>query len=501
MKKKIVVALTIFSLLFCLLGVYIIVTIEKATSTLDTLIKLHQVEILRESLLIRIKRVQTDLSLKNTRYARGIYTVVGDVRSMGKISNECFRCHHSEFIVNKLTDMRDQIEKYKDAISRVLTIKANIDRLEAEEDNAINIGEELVTKVSDMIEITSKKLEEKTTARLKDIREIKIILFTLIAMSPLVVIFLGYLFIRAFAKPITTLLNATRSLKGGNLDYRIEGLTDEFGEVADSFNDMAYSLREQMRNMQRAEQMTVVGEMAASLAHELKNLLTGLKIALQVLLENKSLSDSETEIAKTTFSQIKRVEFLIKDVLDFARPKEPEYKITDLNELIDKTVAFIEAFSSQTNNKGAIKVEKSLSPDIPDILVDPMQMQQVIMNLVLNSCDAMPDGGTLKIGTALVDSSVSITVSDTGSGITPRDLDRIFKPFFTTKAKGTGLGLAISKGIVDRHAGHLTIDSNAGEGAIATVTLPLTHGAPDQNNTRDNDRNGAAKLIETARSD
>jgi nitrogen fixation/metabolism regulation signal transduction histidine kinase len=215
MKKKIVIGLAVFSLLFFLVGVYIIVTVEKATSTLDTLIKLHQVEILRESLLIRIKRVQTDLSLKNTRYARGIYTVVSDVRNMSKISDECFRCHHSAFIEGKLTDMRNQIEKYKDAISRVMTIHANINRLEAEEDSALNIGEELVTKVGDMIDLTSKRLEEKTTVRLRDIRKIKVVLFTLIALSPLVVIFLGVIFIRSFTKPVGVLLNATRSLKAG----------------------------------------------------------------------------------------------------------------------------------------------------------------------------------------------------------------------------------------------------------------------------------------------
>lgn len=495
MKKKIIIGLAVFSLLFFLVGVYIIVTIEKATSTLDTLIKLHQVEILRESLLIRIKRVQTDLSLKNTRYARGIYTVVSDVRNMSKISDECFRCHHSAFIEDKLTDIRNQIEKYKDGISRVLTIHANISRLEAEEDNALNIGEELVTKVGDMIELTSRRLEEKTAVRLRDIRKIKFILFTLIALSPLVVIFLGVIFIRSLTKPVGVLLKATRSLKAGNLDYRIEGLTDEFGEVADSFNDMAYSLREQMHNMQRAEQMTVVGEMAASLAHELKNLITGLKIALQVLLGNKDLSESDTEISEATFSQIKRVEFLIKDMLDFARPKEPEYKITDINALVEQTVSFIEAFSLQTNNKGAVRVEKSFSSDVPKVLVDPVQMQQVIMNLVLNSCDAMPDGGTLKIGTALAGPSVAITVSDTGYGITSKDLEKIFKPFFTTKVKGTGLGLAISKGIVDRHAGGLVIDSKAGAGTTAVITLPLTQAVFDQNNNA-----GKSKLIETGKS-
>ena len=144
MKKKIVIGLTVFSIALFLVGIYIIATIQNATSTLDTLIKLHQVEILRENLLIRIKRVQNDLNLKHTRYARGVYTVVADVRNMESVSNECFKCHHAPYVVDRLTDMKNHIERYKDAISRVLTIKANIKRLETEEDNAIMIGEELV---------------------------------------------------------------------------------------------------------------------------------------------------------------------------------------------------------------------------------------------------------------------------------------------------------------------------------------------------------------------
>lgn len=499
MKKKIIFGLSVFSIFLFIVGIYIIFTIEKATSTLDTLIKLHQVEILRESLLIRIKRVQTDLSLKNTRYARGIYTVVTDVRSMSTISNECFRCHHSAFIEEKLMDMRNQIEKYKDAISRVLTIKANINRLEAEEDNAIKTGEELVTKVSDMIDITSKKLEEKTAARLKDIRKIKIILFSLVAIGPVIITFMGAIFIKGVTGPVGTLLNATRSLKTGNLDYRISGLTDEFGEVAASFNEMAESLREQMYKMQRAEQMTVVGEMAASLAHELKNLLTGLKIALEVLIENKNLSEGEIEIAKTTFSQIKRVEVLVKDVLDFARPKELDYKSTDFNELLEKTVSFIEAFSPKGNQTTPITVKKSLSPGLPRILVDPTQIQQVVMNLVLNSCEAMNDGGTLHISTWVAGSHLITTVSDTGGGINSEHLKKVFKPFFTTKAKGTGLGLSISKGIIERHRGSLEMHSMPGEGTTATITLPLTQATAEQQNNTRNDQNPDQELNESGR--
>jgi signal transduction histidine kinase len=304
------------------------------------------------------------------------------------------------------------------------------------------------------------------------------ILFMLVPIGPLLALVLSLVFVRDIARPVRALLDATRSLKAGNLEYRIGGLKDEFGEVAASFNDMANSLNEQMQKMQRAEQMTVVGEMAASIAHELRNPLTGIKIALTMLMENKNLTEAENEIAQASFSQIKRMESLIKEVLDFARPKEPEYRITDVNDVVDKTVSFIEAVSSQSsksNGEAAVRVVKSLSPDVPAIMADPMQIQQAVMNVVLNAYDAMPEGGTLSIETLLENSSVAVTISDTGVGIEQKNLNKIFKPFFTTKAKGTGLGLAIIKGIVERHGGDIRLTSKTGEGTSVTITLPVSH--------------------------
>ena len=474
MKKKIIIGMTIFSLIFLIGGIYIVINIEHATSTLNNLIKLHQIEIVREHLLLQIKRVQSDLYLKNTRFARGVDTIMLNVKNMTDMSNICFTCHHSEALTRELTEVKNQIEQYKEALSRVLTIRADSPRLAAEEDNAFAIGEDLITKVNNLIRFSNMRLEEKTQVSLKKIAHTKTILFILIPLGPLLAMGLSLIFVRGISRPVNAILEATRSLRGGNLGYQIEGLQDEFGEVAESFNEMARSLDEQMHKMQRAEQMTIVGEMAASIAHELKNPLTGIKLALSMLLENKNLSEIENEIAQSSFSQNKRMESLIKEVLDFARPKEPEYTVTDINDVIEKTVSFIEAVSSQSNGGASVKVVKRLSHDIPEIMVDPMQMQQAVMNIVLNAYDAMPDGGTLSIVTAMENSSVAVTISDTGAGIEEKYLEKIFKPFFTTKAKGTGLGLAIIKGIVERHGGNIRLASEAGKGTSVSITLPIT---------------------------
>ncbi len=476
MKKRIFIGMTVFSLLFLLGGIFLIINIEKTTSTLNNLIKLHQVEIIREHLLIQIKRVQSDLYLKNTRYARGIDTVMTNVANMTAISNMCFKCHHSEPVMKNLVSLRNEIESYKEALSRVITMRANSGRLEGEENAAFAIGEDLIKRVNNIINFSQLRLEEETATSMKKIAHTKMILFTLVPLGPLLAIGLAFVFIKGITRPLGSILEATRSLKAGNLDYRISGLKDEFGEVASSFNDMARSLNEQMHNMQRAEQMSIVGEMAASIAHEIKNPLTGIKIALNMLLENKNLSESESEITRASFSQIKRVESLIKDVLDFARPKEPQYSLTDVNAIVDKTVSFIAAVSSQSNGGANVRVEKSLAGDIPELCIDPMQIQQAIMNIVLNAYDAMPGGGTLTVESTLRDASVIVTVSDTGNGIDRETMKKVFKPFFTTKVKGTGLGLAIIKGIVERHGGSIDIRSEVASGTSVAIALPVERG-------------------------
>jgi len=170
--------------------------------------------------------------------------------------------------------------------------------------------------------------------------------------------------------------------------------------------------------------------------------------------------------------QIKRMESLIKEILDFARPKDPEYRLSNVNDVVEKTVSFIRAVSTQSLKNGSVEIEQSLAVDIPEIMVDPMQLQQAVMNIVLNAYDAMPDGGTLGIGTSIYDSSVLITISDSGTGMDDKKLEKLFKPFFTTKAKGTGLGMSITKGIVERHGGHIQVESKVGKGTTFTIALP-----------------------------
>jgi signal transduction histidine kinase len=479
MRKKILVGLGVLSLLFLLTGAYIIATVERATSRLDQLVRLHQVEILREHLLLQIKRVQSDLAWSGTRYATGVDTIVSHGVQMGKVVDRCFQCHHLPEVTEGLVDLKSQTEQYEDFLSHVLTLDANRVRREAEKDEAIRRGRELIAKVNGIIALTSSNLESNTQAVFRQIAITKTMLFLLIATGPLILMTLGFLFIRALTNPMNILLTATRRLKGGALDHRVEGLKDEFGELAISFNEMADSLKEQMEKMRRTEQMVVVGELAAGLGHEVKNPLAGIKAAVNLLSEELTLNKEDRDLFSRIVEQVGRLEALMKGFLNFAKPPKPQWERVNINDVLETTIEFyLVSHRPASRGSDGIEVQKEMGEGLPRTMADPVQLQQVFLNLFLNAGDAMPNGGTLAVRTlydAAAD-SIRIDIKDTGAGIDPEILGRIFSPFLTTKSKGTGLGLAICKQMVEQHGGSIGAENGPAGGALFRIVLPIMRG-------------------------
>ena len=477
MKKKIVAGLLLYSAIFLAGGIYIVVAIESGTSRLDTLIRLHQVEILREHYLIQIKRVQADIALRNTRHPIQMDTVVRDVVNMGRVVNACFDCHHQPEVAARLQELKGDTEAYEDALSRVLTLRANAARREEEEDNAFRKGEALSSKVRDMIAMTSGKLGDMTERSLAEIERTKYVLYVLLAASPLLAGVLAFAFVREFTGSVNTLLDATRKLKGGELDHRVAAQKDEFGELASAFNEMAGSLQEQMRKMQRTEQMVVAAELAAGLAHEIKNPLAGIKVAMNVLSGEATLSDEDRGVLEKVVGEVSRVEALMKSFLNFTKPPKPQLAPIQVNSLLNTTLAlYLRRHSlSPPGEPERIEIVKDFRP-LPATKADPMQLQQVVLNIVLNAIHAMPAGGTLTIRTSHEEAPgfIRIEISDTGKGIKPELIDNIFQPFFTTKAKGTGLGLAISRQLVEQNGGSIGAANNPAGGSTFTIRLPVT---------------------------
>ncbi|MEJ2314864.1 MAG: ATP-binding protein [Nitrospirota bacterium] len=451
MKKKIIIGFTMLGIIFMLGGVYIVVAIERGTSTLDKLIMLHQVEILREHLLIQVKRVESDLSLRNTRHARGADVIMADVRNMGVVADQCFKCHHRGEVREQLVALKGSIDNYRAAVSRVLTIEANSDRQQLEEDRAYETGEELIKRISSMIAFTTMRLDERTNSSLSQISSAKSLLYAFMVSQVFIAIALAYLFIRSVTKPAASLLEATRRLKGGDLDFRVEGLRDEFGEVASSFNEM-------------------------SRAHEIKNPLAGIKVSIEVLSEDSSLSEDDRSVMSGVIKEIRRIEVLIKGLLEFARPSKPQFRFVNVASVLDNAIKFSLKPRSSNGSANGIKIVKEYDESLPEIVADPIQMQQVFMNLFLNASAAMPDGGSLTVRAAsdYENGTLEVVVSDTGKGISEKDMVKIFEPFFTTRSKGTGLGLAVSKQLIEQHGGTIAAETNAAGGATFRVVLPAS---------------------------
>ncbi|HUI66965.1 MAG TPA: ATP-binding protein [Nitrospirota bacterium] len=479
MKKKIIIGLSIFSLVFLVSSVYTIATIEHATTKMDNLIRLHQVEILREHLLIQFKRAQSDLYLQNTPYARSVDTIVTDVKTMSDVVNSCFNCHHTEQVANRLKNLRDKIEDYKIDLSRALTLRANAERLRTEENHAFQVGTELIDELDNITKMANLKLEEHTQATFQEITRTKTMLYLLIMVVPIAAIGLSVLFIQGFTGPVHKLLTATRQLKKGDLSYQIEGLRDEFGEVAASFNEMAKALRDDSLRMQWAEQLVVLGEMAGGLAHEIKNPLAGIKASMEVLSMDATLTEENRDVLLKGVEQIKRIEVLLKSLLNFARPPKPNFIAVDVNSVIDTTIGLaLQHPQFAARDSKSITVVKDYGRDLPKTMADPQQLQQVFLNLLLNAADAMPDGGMVTVETSRPEPGVSlhIQIVDTGDGIDEAVVDKIFQPFFTTKPHGTGLGLAITKRLIEQHGGSISVKNNHAKGVAFMIMLPVRDG-------------------------
>ncbi len=210
----------------------------------------------------------------------------------------------------------------------------------------------------------------------------------------------------------------------------------------------------------------------------IRNPLGGIKAAMQVLSAEGHFPESDRRVLQSVLREVVHVESLMTQFLSFARPAKPQLVELNVNDAVEMTLAFYTMSRTQPPDRPAqVRIVTDLRP-VPDTRADPVQLQQVLLNLILNAVDAMPAGGRLEVRTALGDRPdfVDIAVSDTGRGISQEHAGRLFQPFFTTKPKGTGLGLATSKQLIEQHGGSISVATNPGGGTTFRVHLPLPGG-------------------------
>jgi len=332
----------------------------------------------------------------------------------------------------------------------------------------------------------------------------RMIIYT--ACGLLLIALLSWFFVwQIVGRPVKALEQGTERLAAGDLGYQIDVRSkDEIGELAHSFNALSSQLKaernenlawtrtleqrvgQKTRELKRAhehalhtEKMASIGKMAAVLAHEINNPLSGILTYAKLLrkwLDHEDGGNSRrTEIRDSLdliASESRRCGDLVKNLLTFSRTTPMNLQATDLNKVIHRSLRLVQ----HQLDLASIQVQPELDPDLPPVLCDGAQIEQVLLALMMNAIDAMPQGGNLWLVTKINrdEGSVRIVVRDDGSGIPPEILPRLFEPFLTTKetGRGVGLGLAISRSILERHNGNIEVQSEVGRGTTFTVTLP-----------------------------
>ncbi len=300
-----------------------------------------------------------------------------------------------------------------------------------------------------------------------------------VALVALVTILLTFILATPVSRVITrplkelqALADTSRQVAEGDLNARAPVTAGgEVGLLAESFNDMLDTLQATQKQLLQSEKLASLGQLSAGIAHELNNPLATVLLLSDLLRKENTLTEETRKDVEIIVSETKRCQGIVSSLLDFARQHQVDAQEIDLNQLIRQVV---ETESRHARYEG-VKVILELDPDLPQIQADPDQIQAVIINLVSNAVDAMPDGGYITIRTWQESAGqIILEIQDEGRGISSEDQAKLFTPFYTTKpvGEGTGLGLSIVYGIVKMHRGKINLRSQPGEGTVFTVKLP-----------------------------
>ena len=254
---------------------------------------------------------------------------------------------------------------------------------------------------------------------------------------------------------------------------------DEIGDLGRDFNDMVAQLkasREEIHllhqtQMSRAEHFATLGELAAGLAHEIRNPLAGIAGVIEIVGRDLPPGSPARSVIKDAKEEALQINRILTDLLETARPKPPQFQVKDIGATVEHAVLF----ARQQAITKRITIELNNDEEIPAVDHDPHQINQVLLNLLLNAIQAMDKPGTIYVTLRRDKDAALITVADQGKGIAPETLPNIFRPFFTTKGHGTGLGLSLARRIVESHRGTISVRSEVGKGTQFVIRLPIAH--------------------------
>jgi len=280
-------------------------------------------------------------------------------------------------------------------------------------------------------------------------------------------------------RPLAELQEKIARLREGDLNVSasFSSRNDEIGDLGRNFNAMVQQLRETQEEirrlhqtqMSRAEHLATLGELAAGLAHEIRNPLAGIAGVIEVIGRDLPANSPGAQVWGDVKGEMQRVQKILNELLNYARPKPPHFAASDLCATVEHAVHL----AQQHVVSKPITIAFQCGPTLPPVEHDSTQIEQVLVNLLLNAIQAMDGQGRVDVQLASTNGAVQVRVRDTGRGIAAEQLPNIFRPFFTTKGQGTGLGLSLAKRIVEAHGGQIEVKSVLKQGTEFSITLPL----------------------------
>ncbi|MDD5772079.1 MAG: ATP-binding protein [bacterium] len=302
------------------------------------------------------------------------------------------------------------------------------------------------------------------------LKKIQLVFIFLLFIVPLVGFILGKIISEVISKPIIKLQKGMEIIGKGNLDHKV-GTTaqDEIGQLSRSFDRMTEKLKDSQERLIRSEKLAVAGKLSSSIAHDIRNPLSTIKVVVYKLKmftickQNPEIMEKLSEISY----EIDVSNKVINNFLEFTRIKKPVLLRENINPIIKEALS---GFQLSRN----IELALELQDDLPDTLLDKVQIREVFYNLIKNALEAMEKGGSLKISTVLKGGFIEIFFNDTGCGIPEENTGKIFEPLFSTKANGNGLGLFISASFIEGHRGKIKVESEAGKGTTFIIKLPFS---------------------------
>ncbi len=403
-----------------------------------------------------------------------------------------FTRHLSEAEKTALTDeeqvliraVQDHFAVYRDQVTRRLQPLGLTDLLAsqaAEREKLIRLARSVAEPCRELILLNERLLAE-SMARIASLRTaLQVVRFTFLGLGPIAGVVYGLWVARGLNRSISQISVTLRDAAGdlqrdvGSVDIRqlgdLPGLQQQVQAIASRIRHVMEELHQTRRQAMSAERLAAVGELAAGIAHELRNPLTSVKLLIQTVKRQIEHEAARKQL-QVVQREIGRMETIIQDLLDFAKPPALHRVPHDLRTTVRRALNLIEGRARQ---QGVVIAERL--PHVPVMVNgDPEQLHQILVNLLLNGIEAMPSGGTLEIAIesdSPRDGVCRVCVSDRGTGIPQPVLDRIFEPFVTSKESGTGLGLAVSHRIAREHGGTLLATNRPDGGAMFTLELPL----------------------------